>query len=277
MALNKDVGKIMLLLATLYTTSQGTGYNSHGGYGSNGHVGYGYGQHLGYGLGGYGQAYGGFNPGYNSIGYGGYGNTGYGSGFGGYRPHGYGHGGFGHGYGLPGLGSYGGYDDEPYGSGGYDDEEESTDVIDEPTPTVCLMPKKAGTCKGTQIKYAFDVAAAKCKGFIYTGCGGNDNRFDSIESCKAFCKPEPEKLENDKKSKKKKHGKRFNPFRRHYLAKRHQIDRYLAQSHHLGQQRLNVQVDYLNTPLGYQYLNQHHGLSHPLSHTPFASRYGLSG
>merc|ERR1712080_356057 len=61
------------------------------------------------------------------------------------------------------------------------------------------------------------------------------------------------------------------------LAKRHQIDRFLAQSHHLGQQRLNVQVDYLNTPLGYQYLNQHHGLSHPLSHTPFASQYGLSG
>jgi len=37
----------------------------------------------------------------------------------------------------------------------------------------------------------------------------------------------------------------------------------------------SVQVDYLNTPLEWQYLNQYHGLKHPLSYTRLGQQFGL--
>merc|ERR1719414_2079122 len=75
-----------------------------------------------------------------------------------------------------------------------------------------------------------------------------------------------------KSLRKAKKGKRFSP----YHLKRKQIERYLATSYLLGRQRLSVQANYLNTPLEYQYLNQYHGVKHPLTYTPIAQQYGLS-
>jgi len=37
-----------------------------------------------------------------------------------------------------------------------------------------------------------------------------------------------------------------------------------------------VQLNYLNTPLEYQYLNQYHGIQHPLTNTQLAQPYGLN-
>ncbi|KAA3673044.1 uncharacterized protein DEA37_0004919 [Paragonimus westermani] len=36
--------------------------------------------------------------------------------------------------------------------------------------------------------YAFDIKKQKCVDFVYTGCGGNGNRFRNKVECKRFCK-----------------------------------------------------------------------------------------
>lgn len=68
--------------------------------------------------------------------------------------------------------------------------------------------------------------------------------------------------------------KTYNPDA-HLYATKHKIDRYLDKSYLLGSKRLNVEVDYLNTPLEYQYLQQYHGFGHPLAHTSLGERFGL--
>merc|ERR1712198_741214 len=50
---------------------------------------------------------------------------------------------------------------------------------------------------------------------------------------------------------------------------------YLAKTHLLGDRRLSVSLKYLNTPHEVQYLNQYHGLKHPLSQTRIGAYFGL--
>merc|ERR1712192_171448 len=45
----------------------------------------------------------------------------------------------------------------------------------------------------------------------------------------------------------------------------------------LGKRKLQVQVDFGNVPLEWEYLNQYHGVRHPLSQTAFGPKYGLAG
>ncbi|KAA3669882.1 uncharacterized protein DEA37_0012831 [Paragonimus westermani] len=51
------------------------------------------------------------------------------------------------------------------------------------------MPINAGMCHSNFLVYAYDVDKQKCVYFIYTGCGGNGNRFRNKVECKRFCKP----------------------------------------------------------------------------------------
>ena len=51
----------------------------------------------------------------------------------------------------------------------------------------CLQPKQAGKCRGYMKKYFFNSNVGKCQEFVYTGCQGNDNRFDSLDECEASC------------------------------------------------------------------------------------------
>lgn len=38
-------------------------------------------------------------------------------------------------------------------------------------------------------RFFFDVNTGSCRGFSYSGCGGNYNRFPSVSVCKAVCVP----------------------------------------------------------------------------------------
>ncbi|GBL77955.1 Papilin, partial [Araneus ventricosus] len=52
---------------------------------------------------------------------------------------------------------------------------------------ICRLPAETGPCQGSFPKYYFNHEEGKCKKFIYGGCKGNGNNFDSIEECERSC------------------------------------------------------------------------------------------
>merc|ERR1719435_355043 len=55
------------------------------------------------------------------------------------------------------------------------------------------------------------------------------------------------------------------------------LENYLKSQWSLGKKKLQVQVDFGNVPLEWEFLNQYHGIQHPLAMTRFAQKYGLPG
>uniref|UniRef100_A0A2H1V6X6 SFRICE_025441 n=2 Tax=Spodoptera frugiperda TaxID=7108 RepID=A0A2H1V6X6_SPOFR len=61
---------------------------------------------------------------------------------------------------------------------------------------VCTLEIDEGICGGdsfseepenSTIYYGFNNETMKCEEFVYEGCGGNDNRFDSMHECWRLC------------------------------------------------------------------------------------------
>ncbi|XP_050665928.1 papilin-like [Leptidea sinapis] len=70
-------------------------------------------------------------------------------------------------------------------------QEECQDVCVHPAPRdACKLPSSKGSCTGYNVKWYYDSNQERCAKFIYGGCLGNDNRFDSEELCQASCRPE---------------------------------------------------------------------------------------
>ncbi|XP_017489901.1 PREDICTED: chymotrypsin inhibitor SCI-II-like [Rhagoletis zephyria] len=53
---------------------------------------------------------------------------------------------------------------------------------------VCLQSPQSGRCFGYVPSFAYNPIARKCEEFIYGGCGGNDNRFDTKKECELSCR-----------------------------------------------------------------------------------------
>ena len=51
----------------------------------------------------------------------------------------------------------------------------------------CLLPRVTGPCYGYFPRYYFDGEAGECKEFIYGGCLGNANNFETEEECIEEC------------------------------------------------------------------------------------------
>ncbi|KAJ9575684.1 hypothetical protein L9F63_007443 [Diploptera punctata] len=51
----------------------------------------------------------------------------------------------------------------------------------------CLHPKETGHCRAFFQSYYFNMKTKKCEQFVYSGCGGNNNRFETLEECKKLC------------------------------------------------------------------------------------------
>lgn len=54
----------------------------------------------------------------------------------------------------------------------------------------CNLPKVQGSCKDNLVKYYFDINTQSCTKFHYSGCLGNNNRFETKKSCSDACEPD---------------------------------------------------------------------------------------
>lgn len=53
---------------------------------------------------------------------------------------------------------------------------------------VCNQPPETGQCTGYFRKYFYNPTSRDCERFVYGGCGGNDNNFDTKQACMKFCR-----------------------------------------------------------------------------------------
>lgn len=53
---------------------------------------------------------------------------------------------------------------------------------------ICNLPLKVGPCRASIPSFGYNPEAGECTEFIYGGCKGNKNRFETEEECQNACK-----------------------------------------------------------------------------------------
>ncbi|PAV72247.1 hypothetical protein WR25_00064 isoform A [Diploscapter pachys] len=66
-------------------------------------------------------------------------------------------------------------------------------IIEQNSEEICQEEKQEGQCGGSFPRYWFNHEKQTCERFIYTGCKGNRNQFETEEECKKICIPGYEK------------------------------------------------------------------------------------
>ncbi|XP_060646852.1 kunitz-type U19-barytoxin-Tl1a [Drosophila nasuta] len=54
-------------------------------------------------------------------------------------------------------------------------------------PEQCHQPKETGRCFALFYRFAYNLDTQSCEEFIYGGCAGNSNNFDTKEQCEQVC------------------------------------------------------------------------------------------
>uniref|UniRef100_A0A8C6Y6X2 BPTI/Kunitz inhibitor domain-containing protein n=1 Tax=Naja naja TaxID=35670 RepID=A0A8C6Y6X2_NAJNA len=54
---------------------------------------------------------------------------------------------------------------------------------------ICLLPKQEGDCTALFLHWFHNWRSGRCELFIYGGCGGNANNFETREECQRTCVP----------------------------------------------------------------------------------------
>ncbi|KAL3864684.1 hypothetical protein ACJMK2_006345 [Sinanodonta woodiana] len=68
------------------------------------------------------------------------------------------------------------------------DECQETCIQDTPAKDVCKQDRDTGPCRASVPRYYFDSSCQCCKKFIYGGCDGNGNNFQTVRQCLNKCK-----------------------------------------------------------------------------------------
>ena len=53
---------------------------------------------------------------------------------------------------------------------------------------LCSLPPLTGPCLAYFPRFFFNLSSGECEQFIYGGCQGNENNFNTVEDCEAKCK-----------------------------------------------------------------------------------------
>lgn len=54
-------------------------------------------------------------------------------------------------------------------------------------PQQCHQPKETGRCFALFYRFAYNLDKRACEQFIYGGCAGNSNNFETLEQCEQIC------------------------------------------------------------------------------------------
>ncbi|XP_075555251.1 boophilin-G2-like [Dermacentor variabilis] len=57
---------------------------------------------------------------------------------------------------------------------------------------ICRLPADEGICRALIPRFYFNAETGECTSFMYGGCEGNENNFETIEECARTC-AEPER------------------------------------------------------------------------------------
>ncbi|XP_030557284.1 early lactation protein [Drosophila novamexicana] len=64
----------------------------------------------------------------------------------------------------------------------------TTDDIDATSvPEQCHQPKETGRCFALFYRFAYNLDTHACEEFVYGGCAGNSNNFETKEQCEQLC------------------------------------------------------------------------------------------
>ncbi|NXG56027.1 CO7A1 protein, partial [Hemiprocne comata] len=78
------------------------------------------------------------------------------------------------------------YEEEDYDEGPEMDSSEQS-AMAEP----CSLPLDEGDCQRYTLRWYYNQRVTECRPFVYSGCRGNQNRFDSKEECELHCGRRP--------------------------------------------------------------------------------------
>ena len=52
---------------------------------------------------------------------------------------------------------------------------------------ICELPSEVGPCRGQYPRWFFNTTSRECELFLYGGCQGNQNQFETIHECIDHC------------------------------------------------------------------------------------------
>ncbi|XP_025854492.1 kunitz-type protease inhibitor 3 isoform X1 [Vulpes vulpes] len=67
--------------------------------------------------------------------------------------------------------------------------QEAFQELSQTLPVLCQLPPGKGPCRGRFYRYFYNSTSSECEHFIYGGCQGNANNFETTEICLSICKP----------------------------------------------------------------------------------------